>query len=46
MEILQTWRVADVRPVLKAGKDAQCLDSLSANLPHLVDGESYGEASN
>ena len=27
MEIPQAWRVADVRPVLKAGKDAQCLDS-------------------
>ena len=27
MEIPQAWRVADVRPVLKVGKDAQCLDS-------------------
>ena len=27
MEIPQAWRVADVRPVFKAGKDAQCLDS-------------------
>ena len=27
MKIPQTWRVADVRPVLKEGKDAQCLDS-------------------
>ena len=27
MEIPQAWRVADVRQVLKAGKDAQCLDS-------------------
>ena len=27
MEIPQAWRVADVRPVLKAGKDARCLDS-------------------
>ena len=42
MEIPQPWRVADVRPVLKAGKDAQ----LSANLSHLLDEESYGEASN
>ena len=27
LEIPQAWRVADVRPVLKTGKDAQCLDS-------------------
>ena len=27
MEIPQAWRVADVCPVLKASKDAQCLDS-------------------
>ena len=27
MEIPQAWRVADVRPVIKAGKDTQCLDS-------------------
>ena len=27
MKILQVWRVADVFPVLRAGKDAQCLDS-------------------
>ena len=44
LEIPQAWRVADVRPILKAGKDAQCLDIDQSLSPRRW--ESYGEASN